>query len=393
MSCGRDIQKVREQNVDAFNRIRVAEPFTQLEFKQTSPDNALFITSDTTGDGVIFIEGSKSSSLLTGGTGSVIQSTIQSATYQPGKSMQFFITGVMNEPGFDSECTARAGLFDDNNGIFFEVVDGDWFTVIRNNGVDDRVPLSQWNGEKLDFTLDPTKAQLFGVDATWLGVGSVQFYVYNNDRQYGVHTSNHANTVESPYTRNLNLPLRYQLISDNGVDSRMRSICGTVTSEGGYKPAANTFSVNYGNTKKVAVDTGTPLLALRLKNGLLNRARIDITNFTVANTEATDYLVELWYCPPGATFTLTGANFVSNTNYSAVEYDRSATVFTPGPECAIVESNYGLRDNDNFNVIKSDIRLGKSCDGTVSSTFVLHYYPLNGSNRDVYASANYSQYF
>ena len=89
-------------------------------------------------------------------------------SYQPGKSLLIFNTFVMNTQ--TENLKQKVGLFDANNGIFFQDT-GTGYQIVRRTytsgaAVDTEVNQSAWNGDKLNgtgasgFTLSADKSNI-----------------------------------------------------------------------------------------------------------------------------------------------------------------------------------------------------------------------------------------
>jgi hypothetical protein len=152
-------------------------------------------------------------------------------SYQPGKSLLNLNTFVMNAQ--ESGLEQRVGMFDANNGIFFEDT-GTAYQIVRRSytsgsSVDDPILQSAWNGDKLDgtgasgYTLDPTKATIMFADYEWLGMGAVRIGFVIDGRFIVAHTFKNANDLTTVYMQTANLPIRYE-IETTGTINRCSSI-------------------------------------------------------------------------------------------------------------------------------------------------------------------------
>src|SRR6056300_191089 len=134
-----------------------------------------------TGSGTVTYTANKSTVNLNVTTASgdkVIRQSKRVMSYQPGKSLLILNTFVMNAQ--EENLEQRIGMFDANNGIFFEDY-GTGYRIVRRtyasgSPADEEVNQSSWNGDKLDgtgasgYTLDPTKATIMFTDYEWLGM-------------------------------------------------------------------------------------------------------------------------------------------------------------------------------------------------------------------------------
>src|SRR6056300_374120 len=115
---------------DAFGRLRVSEPLTIFDSANVMSKNSLFDES-LTGSGTVSYTANKSTVNLNVTTASgdkVIRQSKRVMTYQPGKSLLNLNTFVMAEQTANLE--QRVGMFDANNGIFFEDT-GTGYQIVR----------------------------------------------------------------------------------------------------------------------------------------------------------------------------------------------------------------------------------------------------------------------
>lgn len=268
-----------EENIyDAFGKLRVTNPTTILDLKIPGGNtgttgfinNYLEICQGYTGTGNGGLTGLTG---LTGGYGSLIlgatghvKVTSQSrkyCVYQPGKSLLFMGSGVIGYVGSYIDFGGptgfynRIGYFDDRDGLYFEYLASNnnysMSLVVRKNSQVNKINQQTWNIDKMDgqgvsgLKLDFTKTQLFVIDLEWLGVGRVRFGFYAYGKIRYCHQITNLNSLFSPYTSNINLPIRYEIDGlTGGVGNvTLTQICSTVISEGGYNPEPRNFSVGF----------------------------------------------------------------------------------------------------------------------------------------------------
>jgi hypothetical protein len=117
---------------DAFGRLRVSNPLTIFDSTNVLSKNNLF-DEDLTGSGTVTYTANKSTVNLNVTTASgdkVIRQSKRVMTYQPGKSLLNLNTFVMNAQ--ESGLEQRVGMFDANNGIFFEDT-GTGYQIVRRS--------------------------------------------------------------------------------------------------------------------------------------------------------------------------------------------------------------------------------------------------------------------
>jgi len=210
--------------------------------------------------------------------------------YQPGKTM-FMATGAQLGPATTGQIQ-RLGVFDDNNGVFFEqgvatnTNPFGMYVVIRSDvgGTvqETRVGLDQWNGEKgLISSLNFNRIQMFWIEYAWYGAGATRFGFWINGEPVIAHqigwgnyyntniTPNADNTT--PWARTGNLPVRYEirnLAAVTPTTSDMFHYGVSVIIEG-QRDEQRGFTYSYGlpntvQTRSVASATNRlPLLTIR----------------------------------------------------------------------------------------------------------------------------------
>lgn len=326
-------------NLDAFSRLRVGNPASLFDSKQIFGDQSLFWENRTTGGGTVTYIPAESSSRLevTTSTGDkAIRQTREYFNYQPGKSLRINMTGVLGIG--KANVRKRLGIFDNDNGIFFEQTSTGLYIVIRSDTsgspVDTRIAQADWNIDPLNGTgkslleIDPSKAQIFAYDIQWLGVGRVRWGFSIDGIIYNAHEELNANSVEKVYMRTPNLPLRYEL-ENTGVSASstyVDNICVEAESEGGYNPKGVTRIATTGVTAKSVGATYVPLVSIRLKIDF-NRAHLLPLNLKIYNNSNTLVHAKLIF-----RVGLTGASWVSIGDNSIAEYDLSATAYSGGEE-------------------------------------------------------------
>jgi hypothetical protein len=277
-----------QSTLDAFARLRVSNPITILDIRFPGQSdgsanflkNNLQICSDASGS----YTGTYGNSKLTvnaSGAGYYISQSRNYCVYQPGKSLLFMASGVLDP--LNNNYTTRIGYFDNvvpltnplivRNGLYFECSGGLYSVNIKNNTVTTIVQ-SDWNIDKLNgtglsgLTLDFTKTQLFVMDMEWLGVGRVRFGFYVYGKIQYCHQVTNINILTEPYTNSINLPICYSIHNSSaggGSSNSFKQICSTVISEGGYAPLGRPFSISTGSptSVQIAFNAEEPILFLR----------------------------------------------------------------------------------------------------------------------------------
>jgi hypothetical protein len=334
-----EISFANTPNIDAFGRLRVSNPFTLFDSSHRFDDNELWSTGTATGGTATFDANEGLVNLgVTAASGSeVIRETTKVFSYQPGKSLLVLSTFVMNAA--KTNLRQRVGYYGAANGYYLElnntIVSFYERTSVSGSLVNNQVVQSNWNVDKMDgsgpsgITLDLTKAQILFMDLEWLGVGTVRIGFVINGNFYVCHKFHHANLITSTYITTASLPLRYEITNTGATasSSRLKQICSTVMSEGGYELNGLQQAVGIPiNSPRTLGTAGTfyPVISLRLKStrldGVVILTALSIMPITTGNFN--------WQII--ATGTTTGGSWVSAGTNSSVEYNITGTSFAGG---------------------------------------------------------------
>lgn len=195
----------------------------------------------------------KSSTVLTTNTtnGSrVVRTTNRYHYYLPGSSNLARLSVALGDTGKAGN-SRRWGVYDDNDGIYFELSGTTLDVKIRSSTsgsvVNTSVPRAAWT-DKLDgtglsgFNLDLTKVNNYWADYTFSGAGRVRFGVYEpNGARLVAYTILVGNASPFPLIRTGTLPFRIENIntSATGSSSELREVAMSMSTEG--NPADYTF--------------------------------------------------------------------------------------------------------------------------------------------------------
>lgn len=337
---------------DAFGRLRVSNPLTLFDSFHRYQDNAKFATS-TSGTANTEHQVNQSVVDINVGTASgdkCYRETKRVFAYQPGKSLLIMNTFVMNAQ--KTNLRQRVGYFNSQNGVFFENNGTSNYIVLRSyvsgSVVETRVAQADWNVDKFDGTgfssqsshpdrgnLDITKANIFWIDVEWLGVGDVRCGFVVDGLMVPAHIFHNDNLSTTTYMTTAILPVRYEL-ENTGITasaSKMKQICSTVVSEGGYtlEGKARSISIPITSPKDLpTAGTFTPVISIRLKDSFKDALAIlkDIEFFGITNNTSYRYKIII-----GGS--LTGASWVSAGTDSPIEYDITASAVTGGRDAQV----------------------------------------------------------
>lgn len=337
---------------DAFGRLRVSEPLTLFDSFHRYQDNGKFSTS-TSGTANTEYQVNQSVVDMNVGTTSGDKCYRESKrvfAYQPGKSLLIMNTFVMNAQ--KTNLRQRVGYFNTQNGVFFENDGTGNYLVLRTytsgSVVETRVAQANWNVDKFDGTgvssqsghpdrgnLNIAKSNIFWIDIEWLGVGDVRCGFVVDGLMVPAHVFHNDNVNTTTYMTTAILPVRYE-IENTGTTasaSKMKQICSTVVSEGGYTLEGKARSVSIPITTPKDLPTAgtfTPILSIRLKDSFKDALAVlkDVEFFGVTNNTSYRYKIIIG----GA---LTGASWVSAASDSPIEYDITASAITGGRDAQV----------------------------------------------------------
>ena len=391
---------------DAFGRLRVSNPVTLFDTQARYFDHQQFASNISGTANVVYVANQSSYQLNVGSASgdSVIRETLKAFPYQPGKSQLTLNTFCMSTP--KTNLRQRVGLFDANDGVYFEN-DGTYnYMVIRSGstGVEERVRQDAWNVDRLNpayglnpsgYTLYPDRTQIMFADVEWLGVGSVRVGFVINGAYIICHQFNHANQSGNTkvYMTTATLPIRYEITNTGATSgsSMMTQICSSVISEGGFQLLGS------GNPRAASHVLGTPVrlpndqsfkpvLAIRLKSTNLNAVVIPI-NYSLVPVAQSIFQYRVY-----KKAITSGGTWVSSAADSSVEYNLAPTAIVSGD---IAEQTFLNSSNQSSQAPTQE---------SFTFTYQLERQPFTGvayeylitaattgTNQDVYASIEWQE--
>lgn len=327
-------------NLDAFGRLRVSNPLTIFDSKSIMSKNNLFDESTANGGTVTYTSNKSTVNLnvTEAANSKTIRQSKRVMSYQPGKSLLIFNTFVMNTQ--TENLKQKVGLFDANNGIFFQDT-GTGYQIVRRTytsgaAVDTEINQSAWNGDKLNgsgpsgFTLNAATSNILFIDVEWLGVGSVRVGFVINGQLITAHTFNNANSLTTVYMQTANLPIRYEIERTGTLAAgtyTLQQICSSCISEGGYSPEGlqqmiGTTQINAG-VNLSTVNTYYNIATIRIKSGR-PYAVIVPAGADVLNISNNDFEWGLFVnATPSSAFSYT--SFSDNVEYDLTTVDLTST--------------------------------------------------------------------
>lgn len=393
--------------VDAFNRLRVSFPFTQVDFKTTIDKNLRQISEVIQGGGTsTYLENDSSCLLTVSNNGDrVIRQSRLHAYYEPGKSLVGIATGVLDFGGTNTsggDVISRIGWYDDQDGFFFEYDGDQLYIVTRKNGVDNPIAQNDWNNDRLDgtgesgYVLDVTKSQIFVMDLQWLGVGTVRMGVFSRGSPIGAQIFFHENTTDGTYIKSANLPIRYEILSNaNGQTGTLKTICAAILSEGGSDLKQILGTIGNGVIPR-SINSPTPILSIRKRNNniFFDRSTVNLTLTTLATLNSTPASYTIYHIIDDDGSTLINANWQTSID-DHVEFDVDATsIGLTGSYFPVYGCHLLSKDSINFKEIGTNMPLTSSINISgatgISDIYSLVVEPLNGATGTYLGNFNYN---
>ncbi len=399
---------------DAFGRLRVAEPHTVFDSKQTN-DTAPLIWDDAQksggGTGTSYNSNQASTTISVGAEiGVRTRQTKMRFNYSPGKSQLIMMTGILGTGA--TGITQRIGIGDDDNGLFFECIEGTFQvnrrTKTSGSVVNNRTTKADFNIDKLNgrgpsrVKIDLSKTQIFWIDFEWLSVGRVRFGFVIDGKLTYFHEINHANDLTVAYMSTPNLPLRYEIENDgNGGAANLTHICTTVISEGGIEEGGvlhyeSTTSNRAGSTTHINANTANTayaLVGIKLKSGFKDiTVRLASKSIVAETSDDFEWLILL---NPAIAGTFTYADKTDSAVQTAIgnaddpstnSLTGLGTVLTGGYANA---SAVGGAGGSTTNELSNALHLGSTVAG-VQDAIVLAVRPLT-ANADMHGGLSWRE--
>lgn len=324
----------------------------------------------------------------------VVRQTRAVMTYIPGRTSTVLFAIRLEAPV--AGVRRRFGIFDDENGAYFEDNGGVYSYVIRSKTsgsvVETRVLRDDWNGDKLDgdgysqITADPTKQHMIYIEYEWYGAGQVKFAWVIDGESIVSHAFNHANVLNRVWCSTPFLPIRVEIENVTGAAGTHYIYQGSnsIISEGETEKLGTLISQATETTGRTmaAANTYYPILSIRLKSNNLTGIVLP-RSLQVATNDNTNIFWRLVRNP-----TLTGESFINHSDPdSFTQYDLSATAMTGGTNMLNGFTIGGESSLTNIDD-KALLQLGRSNLGTVSDIYTLACASAN-TNKTALAVLNW----
>lgn len=355
-------------NLDAFSRMRTSNPTSLFSTQCQYNAAGLQMETGATGTGSA---GSHSANTrmvalaCTSGTGTSFIQSFRYIPYQPLKSQEIAVTGLLGAAV--AGAVVDVGYFDANNGIGYRQNGTSGLQFFRRTStsgsvVDNTVNQSSWNLDKLDgtgtsgITIDVTAVFILVIDLQFLGMGRVRIGFDIGGVIIYCHEFRNANVLAVPYMQTASLPIQ-MLVTATATGSTKTSYfkCAAVNSEGGFESASAFYFSTPEGTVTAASGARTHILSVRPRttfNSITNREDFILENIVMlagANPI-------LWELCIGAAFSVAPTWANVNANYSAFEYGTGGT-FSNLTNGLVIDSGYISSSNASRGALTLDATL------------------------------------
>lgn len=386
-----------------------AETFTSKDRLKVSNVETTFYSSFQFGKDVLWEESvSNGGSAVWDANAAVVDltttSTLNSQVLYQSKNVMRYIPGRASTVAGAYRLSAvkagmryRWGLFDENNGAYFEVDGEELYCVVRTKTtgtiVENRVPRSLWNGDKLNgegrsgLNIDLTKQQLLAIDYEWYGAGEVKYYFVIDGRRRLVHTTSHANHLSTVWSATPFLPIRMEVKNTTGVTGggklHIGSISYAVEGNSAYQGAVNNMTTPIAGIDTNTANTFYPIISGRLKSTALQAVVVPLS-FQIATLDNTSLHYKVYI-----NATLTGGTWVDTLNPEPItQYNYTATALSGGVE---IYGGFQVSGSGAPQIVFDpgvNAQLGRTSLGTVSDIFTIAAATTN-ANKKVVCSVNW----
>lgn len=320
--------------VNTFGENRIVERTPLIDLKSfygVSPyRNSIGTTGNATVTNIMGTE-SEINLSVTGSDSTALLKSRERGQYMAGSSSEVGIA-LRIESTLSANETIKFGYYDENDGYYFKLTGTELSCCIMNNNTEIVIHRDSFNIDKADgttnslFNLDMLKGNIFHIDFTWYGYGSVIFSVMgiNNLNTQDKIELHRYDTHGQTSTNNPHLPISVELSSTAGstgnynvyVGGRQYSIIGQ------YKPSVR-YNSFYKYNKSVN-DSLSPIISLK-KISMMKPCRARITSIKVNTSVDVEIIITF-----DAILNTYSYIVPTNTTETSVNQDTSASSLTGG---------------------------------------------------------------
>jgi hypothetical protein len=371
-----------DQRFDAFGNAQFSQ-VTQIDHHMyTYGDRPTYYWDDIQGTAYVTASIQDSSLILAvdNQSGSRVSRTShQYYPYNPGDGNIIELSVLSGDEG-KAGVIRRWGLYDDLDGIFFELDGTSWNVGQRSSttgvAVDTIINQVDFNGDSLDdintseYLIEFSTYNLYWIDFQWLGVGKVRMGTYSpTGTRVTVHTFKHPNTNTSPYMKRGTLPFKMEIFNDTATasSSELKSVCTTIARQSDKTTFPGEYETYISELRSITESTPKVIASAKpalLYNGVVNRTTVIPTAFEVnvtGNPVRIDVIVNGF---------VSGSTYVANTDAdSSTLIDDVGTTIVGGTRMESIMCGVGVTHRVLEEKLYNSLKL--SADGVSQPIFSL----------------------
>ena len=398
-------------------------PFSEIQVGQTQlireyrfpygTDSALFYDNLLTGS-TITHESDRANVVLTNPTtsGALAQRTTNFYhPHYPGIGNQVELVVQVGDIG-KANVVRRWGVYDDNNGFYWELDNTTLSVVVRSDSTGSIVNTitnqSDFNLDKLDgsdsigFTLDVSNGHAYFIEYAGAGTGKVRFGVATEAGE-NIVAHEYTQIGNLPYIRTTSLPLRVEQENTAGSGSSSEFRVNTMLAE--HTSIVHSTGQKFSTASALATITQAsgeiPIFSIRPKatfGGIANHAiikGISLNCMNIGNTGDSPVVFKVRMVDDSAAI-LTGESFASHLTISTAEIDTSASSFTDSNSSITALQIFVAADTSKFLTELSpklvhSFEINLSADESTQPCFLITAECLTGTNADVMVGLNWEE--
>jgi hypothetical protein len=370
-----------------------------FEHTNVSEKESLLVDESTSGGGTSINYDSNKSEVSLNISGAaeaskvvIRQSKIRSSS-SVNKSYTAVCCGIIG--GSSVGYTKRIGLFDDNNGMFFESDNTDFNVVVRSSTtgsvVDTKVSQSSWNLDKMDGTgnsglnIDRTLVQTFIIDYS-IG-GLIRFGFMVKGEPIYCHEIGSSNLGLTLNMSSISLPIRFEIRADSSqaTDESVIELFSSIIEEGEDKRELVSVSRRATSLSVSNSSDFHNVISLRLNQGFLG-SKIFAESISLISTSSVTYA---WYLVLNPSIS-TGSFTWFRVGDHSIDYSTSSVTLVPTNSNTLasgVGSSSNTLKEKITEYINEHVAIGSKIDGT-QDVVTLCVQKLSGTTSTYYGSIN-----
>jgi len=408
-------------SVDALSKLRVSSTLNQDWFAPMVDNDTSFRWNQSltgTNSNSVFLANTSEIQMTSGNTasGSAIRQTYSRFKVIPGTSHVVYTTVNFTANTSETGVTRRTGLYDANDGIFWEQNANTLAVVVRRtlaNGYiqEDRTYANSFSTDHLDgtgpsgfniFSAGLNKYYTFWFDLIGGRTGRVRFGLGTPIGPQIVHTQSYAGVVNTNFISNASLPLRREIFNSTSQTTsptfNMSAISFQSEAPELFNPSPSSA---YNINGFIPGSSMTPILSIGLREGSPYTrsditpgeiALVDLNNQGKNSTPGTYFYHVIYNANVNGTYAYVGNNAVANPNTgrSSQYWTWTNTATVSGGLVLLSGITQSASAQQTFDGIPGSFNLGSDISGNPATlTLAVQQLASGGSTANLVATFNF----